>query len=63
MAMDSRFQLTDGLDLPVVKQAPQPVVDPNDKKTSVSGIKVLGSGFSTGSKYLTNEDLADLGYD
>jgi 3-oxoacyl-[acyl-carrier-protein] synthase-3 len=32
-------------------------------KTALTGIKILGTGASTGSKCVPNEDLAELGYD
>ena len=38
-------------------------LDPNTRKTSVSGIKILGTGLAGGSKKVLNEDLAEKGYD
>ncbi len=39
------------------------VKKPKPLRSAISGIKVLGAGFSAGSKLVRNEDLADLGYD
>ena len=41
----------------------QPNHDPTERNTSVSGIKVLGSGFFAGSQRVENSDLEQLGYD
>ncbi len=41
----------------------QPNQEPTERKTSVSGIKILGTGFFAGSKRVDNSDLARLGYD
>lgn len=41
----------------------QPNHNPTERVTSVPGIKILGSGFSTGSKIVHNSELARLGYD
>ena len=41
----------------------KPVIQVPELVTSVSGIKILGTGFSTGSKLVRNEDLDELGCD
>ena len=46
---------------PFVQEQVQP--DAPELKTSVPGIKILGAGFSPGSKLVRNEDLDSLGYD
>ncbi len=48
-----------------VRRAPQksPRADATEKTTTIPGIKVLGTGFSTGSRKICNQDLSQLGCD
>lgn len=69
MAIGSKIQIEPGRFATAVGPFRSPTVHPQTQfespelKTSVSGIKILGSGFSTGSKLVRNEDLAEIGYD
>lgn len=69
MALGSKFQIDAGrfanaVSLPAVpldQKQPRPGLP--ELKTSVAGIKILGTGFSPGSKLVRNKDLASLGCD
>ncbi len=69
MTLGSKFQIdsrrfSNSVAEPV-KRPVQPHFQPElpEPRTSVPGIKILGTGFSPGSKLVRNEDLASLGCD
>ncbi len=68
MAIGSKVQLKSGRFAPtaensVEKSQIREATDAVEIKTSVSGIKILGSGSAAGSRVVRNEDLAKLGCD
>jgi 3-oxoacyl-[acyl-carrier-protein] synthase-3 len=72
MATGSKIQVDSSRFAEAVVSPPQPAkLEPESNsrpevpelKTSVNGVKILGSGFSSGSKLVRNEVLAELGYD
>jgi 3-oxoacyl-[acyl-carrier-protein] synthase-3 len=58
--LGERLEILDPSDSKLLSQPNQ---EPTERTTSISGIKILGTGSSAGSKRVDNADLAELGCD